>query len=135
MCGPVAGIAVFRAAKTLWIDGGLVRAEVREGNAATLLQRPRLRPVGHDPEDPRLERGAPLEARAAVEHADPRVLHDLLGDRPAAHVELGNPQHGATVAADERREDRLVPGPEAVEQRELVREQFATRPIIGDYSR
>ena len=51
------------------------------GQRAALALRPGLRGVDEDPEDPGLERRAALEAVERAEHAQPRLLHDLLGDR------------------------------------------------------
>ena len=47
-----------------------------------------------------------------------------------SHVELGDPQHGAAVTPDERREDRLVTGPEPVEKGELVGEEVGS-PLVS----
>jgi Methyltransferase domain len=121
---------VLGAAKALGFDGGLVRSEGREGNATALLRRPRFRLVGHDPKDPGLERGAALEAGAAVEHGDPCLLDDLLGDRAALHVQLREPEHCAAVAADERREGDFVAGPECVDESKLIGEHLAHNSAI-----
>ena len=65
-------------------------------------------PVGEDPEDPRLQRRATLEAVDPAQHADPRLLHDLLGDRLAADEHPREPQHRRPVQLDEPHERSLV---------------------------
>ena len=47
------------------------------------------------------------------EHAEPRLLHDLLRDRAARDVAERDPQHQRAVAVDERHERGLVPHPQA----------------------
>ena len=52
-------------------------------------------------------------------HPEPRLLHDLLGDRAALHVALRDGEHGGVVARDERLERLLVAGAQPGEQLRL----------------
>src|SRR5204862_6394312 len=80
----------------------------------------RLRGVRQDPEDPRLQGGAPLEAPDPVQDADPGLLHHLLGDGAAGHEHPGDAQHHRPVLAHERREGRLVSCSQRVDESALV---------------
>ena len=80
---------------------------------------PRLRRVRQDPEEPRLEGRPALEATDAVEHADPRVLDDLLRDGARANEEHRDPEHRRTVALDELHERPSSP-PERRHQTHIV---------------
>ena len=81
----------------------------------------------------------PSKRCEAVEHAEPRLLHDLLGDRGAAHVAAGDAQHQGLVALDElderglvaaleRREDLLVARDHDADPRPSERESHLTSP-------
>src|SRR5439155_8557998 len=93
---------VTRPALVIWrqeavgIDRGLGHGvgslERRERHRPALPLSTRLRDVRENPEDPGLQRGAALEAVDPVEDADPRLLHDLLGNRPAGDVDLSDSQ-------------------------------------------
>ncbi len=62
-------------------------AEERERQRPLLAHAPRARRVEQDLEDPGAQRRAALEPVDPLDHADPGVLDDLLGDRPARHVQ------------------------------------------------
>ena len=72
--------------------------------------------VGEYAEQPRLHRCASLEPVDASHHTEPRVLDDLLGDRPARYERLGEPQQALVVAHHEITERLLVAGAQGVEQ-------------------
>ena len=76
----------------------LLARQRRERHRARLARAARLGQVRGDREEPGAERAAPLEARQAVQHRDPRVLRDLLGERRAAHVGARDPDQRAVVA-------------------------------------
>ena len=61
------------------------------------------------------QRRAALEALDAAQDGEPGLLHDLLGDRPVAHVDARQPQHARAVGIDERDERLLVPPAERPE--------------------
>ena len=63
----------------------------------------------------RLER--PSKRSEALEHAEPRLLHDLLRDRARAHVRERDPQHQRPVLVHERHERVLVAGAQTLQQR------------------
>ncbi len=71
-----------------------------------------LRSVGEDPVQPRLERGAGVEAVDASQDGDPRLLHDVLGRRLVRDVGTCDPWHRCLVPLDERRERHLAPTPQ-----------------------
>src|SRR5918992_5247724 len=101
---PVVGPARAGAVEASAIDGelccgDLLVAQCREGDAPALRGGARLRPVREIPKEPRLEGRAPLEALDANENSEPRLLHDLLRDRPARHVELCDPERLASERA------------------------------------
>ena len=74
---------------------------------------------------------AALEAVQAGEDAEPRLLHDLLRDRPARDVAERDPQHQRAVAVHERHERVLVPRPQAGEEVGVVHPRRVTR-LRGD---
>jgi hypothetical protein len=74
------------------------------------------RAVDEDPQQPGLERGAPREAVEAAQDAQPCVLDDLFGDRPAGNEGGGQAQQHRLVAIHERKERRLIAGPQAHQQ-------------------
>ena len=76
--------------------------------------------VHEDLEDPRLERRSALEAVQALEHRQPGLLGDLLGHRPAGHVDHGQPHHRRLMLLDQARERLLVAGPQGGELVEVV---------------
>jgi hypothetical protein len=80
----------------------------------------RAGPVHEDAEEPGLEAGASLEPVDAADHAEPRVLDDLLGDRPARHDRLGEAHQARLVLADELGERTLVAQPEARDELAVV---------------
>ena len=94
----------------------VVVLERRERDAARLLDSLRHRAVGDDPQQPRLERGAALEALDPAQDGEPRLLHDLLGDRVRADVAARHAQHQAVVAPHELGERILVTGAKSVDQ-------------------
>ena len=55
-------------------------------DVARLPSSPRHGPVDHDAEHPRLQRGPALEPVEPLDHAEPRILHDVLRRLPARHV-------------------------------------------------
>ena len=69
---------------------------------------PGLRRVREDAEDPGAQRGTALERANAVNHADPRLLDDLVGDRRAAHIPERQPAERCVVVAHELPESLLV---------------------------
>jgi hypothetical protein len=99
----------------------VVGRERRERHRPPFALAARLRDVRQDPEDPRLEAGAALEAADPVQDCDPRFLHDLLGHGAAAHVHARHPQHRRAVLPDKATERRLVTGAEGLDDRGLDR--------------
>src|SRR5919198_4435665 len=89
-----------------WSAAVLVR-ERRKRNRALVTRAAPLRAVRHDGEDPRLQGAASLEAVEPLEHADPRLLCDLLGGGGGADIQARDPHHGRMVQIDEPREGRL----------------------------
>ena len=75
----------------------------RERHRAALALRARLRGVDEDAEDPRLQRRAAFEPVERAEHAQPRLLHDLLGDRARRHEDLRDAQERRVPLAHEQR--------------------------------
>ena len=88
----------------------------RERDAPALALRAGLRGVDEDPEHPRLERRPALEAVERAEHAQPRLLHDLLGDRASRSEDARDPEQAGVPLAHDRGEGRLVPRPERGDQ-------------------
>lgn len=72
--------------------------------------------MDEDRQDPRPEGRAPFETLQALEHADPSVLDDLLGDLFAPDVDPGDPQHRRPEGADRFHECRLVSGTETADK-------------------
>src|SRR5207249_3495590 len=111
--GPVARPAlVVGRQEAVRVDGGLRHRvgplQRRERHGPPLPLPPRLRDVGQDPEDPGLQRGARLETVDPGEDADPRLLDDLLGDRPARDVDLRDPEERSVVHPHQLLEGPLV---------------------------
>ena len=119
---PVAGERVVRAAEAVRVDRRLVALgrERGERHAARLARAARLRDVRDDPDDPGAQRRAALEAVQPLEDAEPRLLHDLLGDGARLHVAARDREHRPVVALDERLERALVAGAQAGEQLGLL---------------
>ena len=105
-------------------------SSVGERHAAALALRPRLGLVDHDRDDPGLQRRAALEAIKALQHAEPGLLHDLLGHRSRLHVGSRHSHHGGVVARDERLEGLFVTG---AQERDgaAVLEAVITSPVSG----
>ena len=80
----------------------------RERDAAALSLRAGLRGVDEDPEDPRLERRAALEAVERAEHAQPRLLDDFLGHRPGRGEDARDPEEPGVPLAHDGGEGFLV---------------------------
>ena len=76
--------------------------------------------VEQDVKQPRLERGPTFEPLESAHYCYPGVLGDLLGHGATADRRLGQAQHPRLVAADERDECRLVTGPTAVDQLDVL---------------
>jgi len=126
--GPVAGGGpiipgerMLRARRRL--RGGPVRRRERAGERGTpaLADRTRSGAIDENPEDPRLKRRSALEGPNAPDHAQPRVLHDLVGDGRVRHVEARHAPQARVVLADEPRECILVPAPKRIEDRRFLK--------------
>ena len=89
------------------------RWSAENGIDAPFALRARLRGVDEDAEDPRLERRAPFEAIERAEHAQPRLLHDLFGDRARRHEDLRDAQERRVPLAHDPAKRLLVAGPES----------------------
>ena len=94
------------------------RRQRRERDAPPLALRPRLGGVGEDPVDPRAQRGAALEPVDPAQHAQPGLLHDVLGDRARPHVHHGDahqrrPDTGRSAPRTRPRHARAAPRPAA----------------------
>src|SRR4051812_28294454 len=116
------------------LDRRLVAVAVERGHrhGAALADAPRLGLVDEDPEQPRLQRGPLLEPVDSLEHAQPRLLHDLLGDSTASHVSLGQVEHRGLVAVDQLRECRLVAVPESHHHLPLLGGRARTAGVRGE---
>jgi hypothetical protein len=55
-----------------------------------------------------------------LQDAEPRVLHDLLGDGVGRHVHPGDPEHRCLVPLEERHERGLVAAPQPFDEYEIV---------------
>ena len=75
-------------------------------------------------------RRATLEAVQAVQHAEPRLLHDLLRHRAARHVAERDPQHQRAVRIDEGHERVLVACPQARKQLGVVHPRRRCRGVM-----
>jgi hypothetical protein len=95
-------------------------AERREGHGANLALGTRLGRVREDPEDPGLQRGAPLEAVDPLHDPQPRLLHDLLGDGRVPDVHHREPKQRGVVALDENGERALVAVAQPLHDAQLV---------------
>ena len=108
------------------VDRGLRHAarlvQRRERQRPALALRPCLRGVDEDAEHPRLQRGAALEAVEAPEHAEPGLLHYLLGNCARGDVHHRDPQHRRTVETNEVHERGFVAGAELLQQATFVRD-------------
>jgi hypothetical protein len=115
---PVAGERVVGATEAIGLDGGLPAHGRQRGerHGAGVGGAARLGPVDEDPQDPRPQRRAALEAVEALQDAEPCLLDDLLGDGAARDVVAGDGEHRRVVALDQRLEGALVPGAQALEQ-------------------
>ena len=103
---PVAGPArVVGRQEAIGIDRRalalVVAAQRGERHGARLALAAGLGAVGQDAKEPRLQRGAALEALEAREHGAPGLLDDLLRHRRGAHVAERDALHQAAVAAHE----------------------------------
>ena len=58
----------------------------------------------------------PSKRSRPAQHREPRLLHDLLGDRLAGHEAARQAQHRRALAIDELHECGLVAGAQALEQ-------------------
>ena len=85
-----------------------VAAREENGSAAALALAARLRAVREDPEYPRLQRRAALEAPDPGEHAQPRLLDDVLGDGPVDTYIRATRSIDGPVFLDQGRERILV---------------------------
>jgi len=87
--------------------------------------------VGHDPVQPGPQRRAPGEAWEVAQRTRPRVLHDLLGGRVAAHVAARGPQQRGVMQLDEVLEGGLVPPPQRRHQPRLVVRRRRTPGVLA----
>ena len=76
--------------------------------------------VEEDPEEPGLERRAPLEALDAADDRHPRLLADLLGHGAAADGRLGQAEQPGLVAVDQFDERGLVAGLEPFDEPDVI---------------
>jgi hypothetical protein len=97
-----------------------LRLERGERTGARLALSSGLSPVRDDAEDPRLERGAALEAVDAVQDCEPALLHHVLGDRTARDVHLRDAYERGLVHADQLLEGLLVPVAEPLDEPHLL---------------
>src|SRR5262245_38967324 len=112
---------MFRAYPRLRPGPALCRESTGERCGPALAYCPRSGAIDQNPEDPRLERRSALEGPDALDHAQPRVLDDLLGDGVVRHVEARHATQARVMFADEPRERILVSAPERVEERRFLR--------------
>jgi len=68
--------------------------------------------VGDNAEEPGAQRRPAFETIDPAHHTEPRLLYDLLGDRPARYERRCEPQHRGVKLIDERHECRFVACPE-----------------------
>jgi hypothetical protein len=98
----------------------LFAAERGERNRPTLTCRAGLGRVGEDPENPRPQRRATLEAAHSAQNADPGLLEHILRRSAAADVAHRDAQQRGTVLVDQAPERFLVSVPQGVEQLGVV---------------
>ena len=121
------GVASRHGAMSLRVFGSVARGDVRSDSDIDLLValaegRSLLDLIGieQDLEDPGAQRRPALEPVDPVDHREPGVLDDLLGDRTAGHVGQRHPHQRRAELVDERRERRLVTGAQRLDQRRVL---------------
>jgi len=98
----------------------VVPGEGREGHAAVLPLAPCLGRVDQDPEDPGAQGRTALEPIETLDDPEPRLLHDLVGDRVARDVHPGYPAHRRAQLVHEHHERGLVTRPESLDEGEII---------------
>ena len=95
------------APEPLRVDRGFVIVDAcdrREGDRAVLFHATSARDVHQDAEQPRLDARTALEPVDALDHREPRLLHDLFGDRLARDVLRREANERAVIAIEQERE-------------------------------
>jgi len=92
----------------------------RKGNASCLLTSSPLSAVHDYAHDPCLQLRTTFEPADAIEHAEPGLLHDFLGDGAAPYISQGDPKHRRLIALDELRECVLITGAQRENQLQFV---------------
>jgi hypothetical protein len=92
----------------------------RKRNAARLADAARPGAIRQDPEDPMPQGRAALELLQALQHAEPRLLHDFFRDGTAGDECRGDAEHGGVQALDGDQEGLFVAGSQRGERALLL---------------